>query len=283
MVRLVITLAGVVVFALLAARYFRSWDDAKEPEGTHSGPDRIAGDFRSHPVTDIAIQEREMPSGSSEPAGRVDSLGDWLSDLPAAARWAEALESEARRQDAIHRVAATWAAANLEEALAWADQLADPSLKTTALGAICSALIKSEPALAMDLARKHGLFEKELEHAQNLVREWSSSDFSAALRWASSQPGHEQRDQILSRLILVRASSEPVEAARLVAEEISPGLLQETTAVAVVQEWALRDLKGARDWVELFPDGPAREKATERIQTIAEFQRIQMAVSAAAE
>jgi len=105
---------------------------------------------------------------------------------------------------------------------------------------------------------------KEVQ-VENLTQKWAAKNLSAAFEWAEQQPEGEIRDNLIKRIALVQSLSAPVEAARLVAEQITPGPGQAEAAIMVVHQWGLRDFAGATAWVASFPEGALKERARQEL------------------
>ena len=65
---------------------------------------------------------------------------------------------------------------------------------------------------------------------------WAEQDIKSAAVWALAKPDSEQRDLLLQHITFAESKTDPVEAARLVAEQMSPGLFQSEAAVTVVYQ-----------------------------------------------
>lgn len=107
---------------------------------------------------------------------------------------------------------------------------------------------------------------------ENLAQQWAEQDMQATYEWASAKPTGEAKDRLLGRIALVESKHNPEEAARLVAEQISPGTVQDEAAISVIHQWALRDASAAMTWVQSFPESNLRYKAILEVQNIQVFQ-----------
>ena len=83
-----------------------------------------------------------------------------------------------------------------------------------------------------------------------------------------SKPIGEERDRLLGRVAFTRSKENPIEAAKLVAEWISPGEVQNEAAISVLHQWALRDPKAALAWARLFPEEGLRDRALNEMANI---------------
>ena len=77
----------------------------------------------------------------------------------------------------------------------------------------------------------------------------------------------------LARVAFIGSQSDPVDAARIVAEEMTPGQRQTEAAISVLHQWALRDLDGAATWAFAFPEGALRQRAMDEIKGVRNMLR----------
>jgi hypothetical protein len=161
-----------------------------------------------------------------------------------------------------------WAGRDIDAALAWMANLADQDLRGEALESICYGLAESNPARAVKLAASFRLQDRPGAVLANLVQQWAVADPASALAWATTQPEGEQRDECMARVALAYSRSLPVDAARLVVEQIPAGATQTESVMMVLHQWANQDLAAAASWVDAFPDGPLRVRAVSELEGI---------------
>lgn len=77
---------------------------------------------------------------------------------------------------------------------------------------------------------------------------------------------------LFMNIALANVETAPSESARIVAERVSPGSIQDQAVMAVLTRWASQDLPGAVSWVSQFPPGDLRDQASEQLSRIAEAQ-----------
>ena len=106
-----------------------------------------------------------------------------------------------------------------------------------------------------------------------LAERWAEKDFPAALDWALSRAASEQRDLLIARVAYVQSQTSPLEAATLVVEKIPAGRTQTEAAIAVLSQWAKRDLSAAGQWAARFPEGELRSRAYSELGSIARFKQ----------
>ncbi|MBC8096433.1 MAG: hypothetical protein H7Y43_11525 [Akkermansiaceae bacterium] len=195
-------------------------------------------------------------------------------DPARAAQLAEATEPDQGRADLLRRVAQEWAAVNPAAAIEWASRLEFPNERVGSLVDSCLQIAQSDPAEAIALAERFelGCYYSTLE---NLVQLWAEKDFSAALDWVRTQPEGDQRDLSIARVAFQQAQTKPDAAVRFILEYMTPGDAQVEAAISILHQWVLRDPAGAAVWVELFPEGPLRQRAQKEITGFQAAQLLQ--------
>src|SRR6185369_17177817 len=120
-------------------------------------------------------------------------------------------------------------------------------------------------AWQLKLGELGGLAERKT--LERLANRWAENNLDEAMNWLSEQPADEsgRRDHLAKGIAAVRSQESPSEAARLIAEQMSPNFLQFDAAMNLVSLWAARDYFGAASWVERFPEGPVRERGREEL------------------
>lgn len=177
-------------------------------------------------------------------------------DIAAAAELAQGLEPWAQREQALLRVADAWAATDADAAAKWCRGLGDTEERLHCLSAICAKLATTDPAKAVALAEPAG------EPLQaSLAAAWMARDPAAAAAWIEASSDSGFRDLCWSTSLAELARNSPGKAATLAADRIASGDLQEEAVISVLHQWVLQDRKAAAEWVELFPEGPLRDRA----------------------
>lgn len=169
-------------------------------------------------------------------------------------------QAGAFREDAIRGLARTWAKSDLTAARDWAVSLQEAGERERAVTFLSFALAEGDPGKALRFAQKEGLND-QTGTIRNLAQQWAARDFPAAREWAHDLPQGPERNEIFGRLAMVRATSDPVEAAQLVVSEIQEGPAQEEAAMTVLNRWLIQDPEAAAKWVESFPESDLKERA----------------------
>jgi hypothetical protein len=159
-----------------------------------------------------------------------------------------------------------WARQNAEASLAWMMNAPAGEKRDAVAEIACAQIAQSNPADAVSLAERYSGGSSNL--LENLVQQWADQNEPAATAYAVSKPSGEERDRLLSRVAFTRSKENPAEAAKLVAEWISPGQVQNEAAISVLHQWALRDGNAALAWAQLFPEDSLRDRALKEVWNI---------------
>lgn len=159
-----------------------------------------------------------------------------------------------------------WTREHSAKALAWLANAPSGFQRDTVVEIACAQVAETDPARAVALAERYAGGCSNL--LENLVFQWSARNESAARAYALSQPVGEARDRLLSRVALHHSRANPVEAATLVIEEMSPGQVQAEAVMTVVHQWTLRDPSQVQAWVQLFPEGDLKIRAAKEIENL---------------
>lgn len=191
-------------------------------------------------------------------------------DPLAAARFAETNELSGTHDLILHRVAQLWAAQDTSAALDWAATLGNAHERDEILTDVFLKIAESDPAEAVRIRSRYVTDQKPNAGLEALTQRWAERDFPAARDWALSRTAGAQRDQLIASLAYVQSQTAPFEAATLAVENVSAGRAQTEAVMAVLHQWALRDLAAAEKWVDGFPEGSLRTRAVNELDGIAQ-------------
>jgi len=152
-----------------------------------------------------------------------------------------------------------WARQSPEEALTWLPSAPAGETRDIVAEIVCARVAESNPSEAVSLAESYSGGCSNL--LENLVHQWAERDDPAATAYAIQKPAGEERDRLLSRVAFTRSKENPLDAAMLVVEWISPGDVQNEAAISVLHQWALRDPKAALAWAQSFREESLRDRA----------------------
>jgi hypothetical protein len=157
-----------------------------------------------------------------------------------------------------------WARNNPHDALAWMLNAPAGDMRDTVAEMACAKIAQSDPARAVSLAEAYSGGCSNL--LENLVHQWAEQDERAAATYASAKAPGAERDRLLSRVAFVRSKLNPAEGAKLVAQQISPGEVQNEAAISVLHQWALQDPNAALAWAQSFPEEGLRTRAIAEVK-----------------
>ncbi len=224
-----------------------------------SSPDRRLTHFDSSSGNAKARLAREVP-WSEEEKERIRLRAQ--NDPSGFGEWAATLSPGANRHFALETAALAWGATAPSSAADWAEDLSEKTERTQALTHIASEAVRSDPHLALELARS--LPEPSMNDiVPRATAEWAATDPVAAAEWAGQISSTPLCTATLAGIATVWSEQDPVAAATMVLREIPAGRLQADAIVSIVQRWARQSPADAADWVNQFPDGELRDTAME--------------------
>jgi hypothetical protein len=244
--------AGVIVFHLHQAGFFSAKPVSTTPPQAaisekikiHFHPQAIVENQNSNAVATAAATQ--------SPGSSVVDAGTQLQQRLALMGW-------------LRNLAET----NFDAALEYISKLSDGDERNAAVEAACYGLARKDPARAAAAAQE---LQAPGAVAENIVQQWAGGDMKSALAWVGNQSAGYDRDEMIHRIALVLAPSDPADAAGLVLEQIPEGPAQDEAVMTVLNQWAYKDFKSAIEWVETFPDTPFRERAVQELEGIHQYQ-----------
>lgn len=185
-------------------------------------------------------------------------------DPVAASDWASSLPAGPGKTETLKHVAIIRAGADLATTLEWARGLPEGEGRQAVQLTLAYEAARTDPleAMLIALALPPGRTSDQLlVHAAG---QWvGAGDY--AVEWAVEMPDVALRDQVLAAIGTALSEYDPVAAATLVVEQISPGVEQNRAVVAVVQRWVQVAPTDAAAWVEQFADVPVRDFALKNL------------------
>jgi hypothetical protein len=198
---------------------------------------------RASPVHSPGLEDLELALEEADAGIRDRVLAERLPSLTLidpwrAARFAELLPDARLRELALLQVAMSWARSDPNAAVHWAESLADAQMRDAAITDISLALAETEPARAVALRERFAAGASPADNTLvNLVHQWAEQDFDAALAWANAQPPGSLHDQVLQRLVFVRAANgDLAAAAELARSSITAPRIRAVALAAVAQQ-----------------------------------------------
>lgn len=240
--------------------------------GTPADPTKASRRPKSSPLPAEKLAETTLSglqsASSDERRIALDTLLPDLigKDLSAAADLVKGLEPWASAEEATALLLDHWAEADAIAAAEWCARLDSGEKRSPWLVRVSNKLAKRDPAAAMAMLEEHHL-AADPAATGTVLHHWARRDPDAAAEWISRQADEELRDASWNRIALSLSESDPAKAATLAAENISGEVQQEEAVISVLHQWILRDRKAAAAWVDLFPEGPLRQRAEEEFNS----------------
>ncbi len=203
-----------------------------------------------------------------------ESFEDQVRKNPyAVAEKTEALPPGYDRLTTLNRVATAWANLDPATALTWARQLSDPAERVAVTSTALLAWGQSDPRKAISYAESCDLGDQTCSTMGILVQKLADTDLNSALAYVSQQPAGALKDELLSRVVMVEAASDPLAAGQTVSQCMVPGPAQTEAAISIVHQWAMKDPDAAAGWAADFPEGPLKDRALNEINGLASYRQ----------
>lgn len=149
--------------------------------------------------------------------------------------------------------------AGLGEALAEVRARPASIERDSALAEIAWAAIESEPSVAREACSALTPdCPDRIRLVQHCAMRIAETDTEAALKWADGLGSKAEISAATCQIAVVLAESDPVAAARMLAENGVEGRERDVAVVAVLQRWAATGPEDAAAWAAAFPDGQVR-------------------------
>lgn len=197
-------------------------------------------------------------------------------DIVSAARWGLSAPLDIR-EDACRRIGSLLAEKNLPQAISWASEIESAKFRESVFLAIAAAGANNSPSAALETCAALQQSSERDEIMSLAAAKWAAESPAAAAEWASAFSDENLKPRLLGAIAIAWGDTDPLAAGQFAIEQLSPGPLQERTALAILQRWALRQPQSARSWAEQFPAGPLRQEALATIARSSEKQELEFA------
>jgi hypothetical protein len=194
----------------------------------------------------------------------------WADHAPAeAAQWLAGLPASSFSSSAHVYLANVWVIADLDGALAWMKTLpVSPHKKEVQLAVATGAASQGKAITAMGLLSFLPPDSKRDEVLRYAVQVWATKDRKSALDWLNGVEDPTWREEILGKIAINWAITQPMEAAQFALDSIPPGKSQQNAIVISVRNWAVQAPDQASAWVGRLPEGALRNAAIESIAEV---------------
>jgi hypothetical protein len=185
-------------------------------------------------------------------------------DAHAAARFAERQSDPFLREAALRIVSTRWANVAPEEASLWAVSLGNEVDRDQAIEHVALELAASNAQGALNLLERRSRGNQADVVTAGVITSWASHDFDAALAWAETQAQGPALDEILRRLIFLKAGTDPAAALRVADRMVNDTAVQREVFASIAHVWASSDPDGAREWAA-SRDASVRRRVEEEL------------------
>lgn len=218
---------------------------------------------------DVPLILARLDEGLRQSEFGVLLLRRWAGvDPKAAAMWTEMLPPGEERNALLQQVATLWAEQDLAAANVWVSSLSDAEMRQTALQALAEETVRTQPAVALDMAGRLAPGQERDQLTIRALSEWATLEPVSAMRWMARVDDPVLQRQMMAALIPVIANMDGNSGAQLTVAWLKPGAEQERIAVAVAQRWAQESPSAAAEWVSRFPEGRMRMAAVDNLVKI---------------
>ena len=189
-------------------------------------------------------------------------------DPPRAMAVAVKLPASESRDEFIVQSAGAWATSASKEAVAWARQIQDETLRYRALAAIATGSADDDPAGAATLAAQSLPAGKEQDDAVvGIVQRWVQKEPGKAAAWVAEFPTGMLRDTALETVVKLWADQDLAEAGKWI-NSITPRANRDVAVAAYVEKVSVQFPEMAAEWAKAIGDEKLRG---ERMENLAEL------------
>lgn len=216
---------------------------------------------------EITPEDLQHALAAAEPSRRDLILEEMLArlagqDAPMAARFAELEREPYLREVALRAVAQRWAQIEPDAAADWASSLPDAEERDTAIANVALAIASANPTRALTILERRTSADAPDAALEGVVTQWATKNFPAARAWSEAQPDGAHRDRVLERLVFLRSTSDPADAAEL-AQLITADARRFDALASIARVWMSRDSAAAHAWADTLDQGARRRVTAE--------------------
>jgi hypothetical protein len=161
----------------------------------------------------------------------------------------------------VYSIAAGYVSQGMDRALNWATNLPSAEARHTALDGLVCALVKTEPAQALQLASRESDAALRKRLLPALAEAWSRTDLEAATTWLGQIPDESERRRAAEAVLREWTSREPGRAGQLALDLFPPGEARNRSLADIGRHWLTfsQDDEAARRWADLLSPGAERD------------------------
>jgi hypothetical protein len=210
---------------------------------------------------------RKLDELSSE-AARCQ-FDEWTTASPhAAAGWAQKLDNSELSRSFLTITALRWAVTDIEAAIDWARSLPEGALRNEITAAIGSESIRSDPEQALRLLAEIPSYKEHDALVCRALGELAFTDRDRALEWALQIKDQPLLQRVTEQIAVASAKKDPIGAAEIALNQMTPGETQDRAIVSIVQRWVQFDPLTAASWVKDFPEDQLGKDSMDNLVTL---------------
>lgn len=164
------------------------------------------------------------------------------------------------------RLAGEWGRRDFAAARDWVLG-SDPASRSDLLGALGRAGITSRPDEAMALADELANPQERISFYTTMVQAWAARNPDAAAGWVERCEPSE-KGSIQTALVTELAQEDPQQAATYVAVNMEPGSAQDQAALTVAARWATLDPQAANTWARSLPESDLQQRVLAAVASL---------------
>ena len=193
----------------------------------------------------------------------------WATAKPSeAAVWAQGLADLATLTAFVKLAALRWASFDLSNSVAWARALPDGELRTEIIAAIGFEAVRSATPVALNLAAELPAGQAQADLILRATAEWAYTDQHGVMQWAQQIKDSDLRLLATEQIAVASAEKDPIGAANIALQQMSPGAEQDRALVCIVQRFVQTDPVAASAWVSGFPANALGRDAIDNLVNI---------------
>lgn len=264
-------MVGAAFGHLARIDFTSAWDQAQKLDGlnrTLAMSASIGSLAEDDPQAAISFFENNKAS-MERPEQILESLlGVWGSkDAGACTEYIHQLPESAEKNDLLMNALRQWSYKNPDEAISWADTLATPYDRQTALKKITSGMQYNNPQKMLELARQRPELWSDADYA---IRQLARYDFDQAKSLVLSLKNPMQKSEALSAL----ANSGSTYNAQDLLSLASTLPVNEAKSIYSSNGWWYGSMneEQSKKWLEQIPEGPLRDQSRQQLISRLSYQ-----------
>ena len=209
------------------------------------------------------VAKKELKPGSTRKSAMANIIQSVSQkDVDRAEAMLNEIGLEASTSFAVGSVAAAKARVNIEEAVAWSDQLPEGEIRRDAQVRVMSEWVEEDPEAAAAFAQNAAVNDPHNTLLRNVLNEWSRQNPASAVQWAQHTLEAETLLSLIPSVVNQWAQKDPVKASDWVAAlSDEEAVLQNACVAQLAYAWGSVDIVGGLAWLESLKPGTGRDQA----------------------